>query len=86
LRTRYWTGDVHPAGSLGGDLPQARKERSRISRGSTRILHGPARLTRAGRQRRLKIQASWPWDDGIVTAWQRISALQQTPLSAELEY
>jgi hypothetical protein len=44
-----------------------------------RILHAAARLTRGGRQRRLNIQASWPWAAGIVTAWHRISALPQAP-------
>ena len=44
-----------------------------------RILHAAARLTRGGRRRRLKIQASWPWAADIVTAWHRISALPQAP-------
>ena len=44
-----------------------------------RILHTAARLTRGGRRRRLKIQASWPWAADIVTAWDRISALPQAP-------
>lgn len=44
-----------------------------------RILHAAARLTRSGRQRRLKVQASWPWAADIVTAWRRISALPQAP-------
>ena len=44
-----------------------------------RILHAAARLTRGGRQRRLKIQATWPWAADIITAWDRISALPQAP-------
>jgi len=44
-----------------------------------RILHVAARLTRSGRQRRLKVQASWPWADVIVTAWEQISALPHAP-------
>jgi hypothetical protein len=44
-----------------------------------RILHAAARLTRGGRQRRLKIQASWPWAADIVIAWNRISALPHAP-------
>jgi Transposase DDE domain group 1 len=44
-----------------------------------RLLHAAARLTRSGRQRHLKIQASWPWAADIATAWQRISALSQAP-------
>jgi hypothetical protein len=44
-----------------------------------RILHAAARLTRGGRQRHLKIQASWPWAADIVNAWDRVSALPQAP-------
>jgi hypothetical protein len=44
-----------------------------------RILHAAARLTRGGRQRRLNIQATWPWAADIITAWGRISALPQAP-------
>jgi predicted ATPase len=44
-----------------------------------RLLHAATRLTRGGRQRRLKIHASWPWAADIVTAWERISALPQAP-------
>jgi hypothetical protein len=44
-----------------------------------RILHAAARLTRGGRRRQLKIQASWPWATDIVTAWNRISALAHAP-------
>jgi hypothetical protein len=44
-----------------------------------RILHAAARITRGGRQRRLRIQASWPWATDITTAWDRISALPQAP-------
>jgi Transposase DDE domain group 1 len=44
-----------------------------------RLLHAAAKLTRGGRQRRLNIQASWPWAADIVTAWDRISALPQAP-------
>jgi hypothetical protein len=44
-----------------------------------RIMHAAARLTRSGRQRRLKIAATWPWAPAIVTAWDRITALPQAP-------
>jgi Transposase DDE domain group 1 len=60
--------------ALDGKLARAEPKTLRY-----RILHAAARLTRGGRQRRLKIQASWPWADGIVTAWHRISALPQAP-------
>jgi hypothetical protein len=33
-----------------------------------KILHTAARLTHGGRRRQLKIQASWPWAEDIVTA------------------
>jgi len=33
-----------------------------------RILHAAARLTRGGRRRPLKIQATWPWAADIVAA------------------
>jgi hypothetical protein len=42
-------------------------------------LHAAARLTRSGRRRRLNIQASWPWADSIMTAWDRITALPHAP-------
>ena len=44
-----------------------------------RILHAAARLVRGGRQRQLKISATWPWATAIVTAWDRITALPQAP-------
>jgi DDE family transposase len=37
-----------------------------------RMLHVPARLTRAGRRRRLRLPQHWPWADQIVQAFQRI--------------
>lgn len=44
-----------------------------------RILHAAARLTRGARQRRLNIQATWPWAADILTAWDRIAALSHAP-------
>ena len=44
-----------------------------------RILHAAARLTHGGRRRYLKIAATWPWAQVIVTAWDRITALPQAP-------
>jgi len=44
-----------------------------------RILHAAARITRGGRSRQLKIQASWPWAGDIVTAFDRITALARAP-------
>ena len=60
--------------ALDGRLAKAEPKAMRY-----RLLHAAARLTRGGRQRRLKIQASWPWAADIVTAWERISALPQAP-------
>jgi len=60
--------------ALDGDLARAEPKTLRY-----RVLHAAARLTRGGRRRRLKIQASWPWAEAITTAWNRISALPQAP-------
>ena len=60
--------------ALDGDLARAEPKTLRY-----RILHAAARLTRGGRQRRLHIQATWPWAADIVTAWDRVSALPQAP-------
>ena len=37
-----------------------------------RMLHVPARLSRGGRQRRLRLPRRWPWADQIVEAFRRI--------------
>jgi len=60
--------------ALDGPLARAEPKTLRY-----RILHAAARLTRGGRQRRLRIQATWPWAADITTAWDRISALPQAP-------
>jgi len=60
--------------ALDGPLARAEPKTLRY-----RILHAAARLTRGGRRRCLKIQASWPWAADIVTAWDRISALPHAP-------
>jgi len=60
--------------ALDGALARAEPKTLRY-----RILHAAARLTRGGRRRQLKIQASWPWAADIVTAWERISALAHAP-------
>jgi len=39
------------------------------------ILHIPARLVHHARRRILKIEASWPWAETIVTAWNRLGAI-----------
>ncbi len=60
--------------ALDGALAKAEPKTLRY-----RILHTAARLTRGGRRRRLRIQASWPWSADIVSAWERISALPHAP-------
>jgi Transposase DDE domain group 1 len=60
--------------ALDGHLAKAEPKTLRY-----RILHAAARLTRSGRQRHLKIAATWPWAPAIVTAWDRITALAQAP-------
>jgi hypothetical protein len=60
--------------ALDGTLARAEPKTLRY-----RILHAAARLTRGGRQRHLKIAATWPWAADIVTAWDRISALPHAP-------
>jgi hypothetical protein len=60
--------------ALDGTLAKAEPKTLRY-----RILHAAARLTRGGRQRRLHIQASWPWAADITTAWERVSALAHAP-------
>jgi Transposase DDE domain group 1 len=60
--------------ALDGSLAKAEPKTLRY-----RILHAAARLVRGGRQRHLKIQATWPWSADITTAWERITALPQAP-------
>jgi hypothetical protein len=60
--------------ALDGDLAKAEPKTLRY-----RILHTAARLTRSGRRRHLKIAATWPWANAIITAWKRITALPQAP-------
>jgi hypothetical protein len=56
--------------ALDGDLATAEPKTLRY-----RVLHAAARLARGGRRRRLKIAATWPWAEEIVTAWQRVQAI-----------
>ena len=60
--------------ALDGSLARAEPKTLRY-----KILHAAARLTRGARRRQLRIQASWPWADDIVTAWNRIGALAHAP-------
>jgi len=39
-----------------------------------RVLHVAARITRAARQTRLRIDATWRWAQAIATAWHRVRA------------
>ena len=56
--------------ALDGDLAKAEPKTLRY-----RILHAAARLVRGGRRRTLKIAATWPWAEEIVTAWHRVQAI-----------
>jgi len=56
--------------ALDGDLAKSEPKTLRY-----RVLHAAARLVRGGRRRTLKIAATWPWAQEIITAWQRIQAL-----------
>jgi hypothetical protein len=56
--------------ALDGDLATAEPKTLRY-----RVLHAAARLVRGGRRRTLKIAATWPWTEAIITAWQRIQAI-----------
>ena len=56
--------------ALDGDLAKAEPKTLRY-----RVLHAAARLVRGGRRKCLKIAATWPWAEDIVTAWQRIQAI-----------
>jgi hypothetical protein len=60
--------------ALDGDLARTEPKTLRY-----RLFHAAARLARGGRRTRLKIAATWPWADAIVTAWDRITTLPQAP-------
>jgi hypothetical protein len=60
--------------ALDGDLARAEPKTLRY-----KVFHAAARLSRGGRKRRLKIAATWPWADAIVTAWDRVTAPAQAP-------
>jgi hypothetical protein len=40
-----------------------------------RLLHVPARLTRGGRRRRLRIPRTWPWAGAVLDAFTRVMAI-----------
>ncbi len=55
---------------LTGDLATAEPKKLRY-----RLLHVPARLTRGGRRRRLRLPKSWPWATAIVAVFAKIAAI-----------
>ncbi|MGD8201369.1 IS1380 family transposase [Ornithinimicrobium sp. W1679] len=59
-----------PAAALASCEPKALRYR---------YLHVPARLTRGGRRRRLRIPATWPWAVAIVAVFANIAAIPQHP-------
>jgi len=56
--------------ALNGDLAKAEPKTLRFQ-----MLHVPARLTRGGRRRRLRLPANWPWASQIADAFATILAL-----------
>ena len=56
--------------ALNGELAKAEPKALRY-----RLLHVPARLTRAARRRRLRLPQSWPWTPPIVEAFTKIAAI-----------
>lgn len=40
-----------------------------------RLLHVPARITRSGRRRRLRIPQSWPWAAQVAATFERVTAI-----------
>jgi hypothetical protein len=55
---------------LDGDLASAEPKTLRY-----RLLHVAARITRSARRTRLRIAATWPWAEHLVTAFTRLAAL-----------
>jgi len=55
---------------LDGDHANAEPKRLRY-----RLLHVAARLAFHGRQAKLHLQATWPWANELITAFQRLKAL-----------
>jgi hypothetical protein len=53
--------------ALDGDLAKVEPKTLRF-----RMLHLPARLVRGGRQRHLRLPATWPWAAQIIDAFHRI--------------
>ncbi|MGW4984170.1 transposase, partial [Streptomyces mirabilis] len=55
---------------LDGELACAEPKKLRY-----RLLHAAARITRGGRRLHLRISATWPWRDELVSAFARLAAL-----------
>ncbi|MFI1569174.1 IS1380 family transposase [Streptomyces sp. NPDC020490] len=55
---------------LDGELATAEPKKLRY-----RLLHAAARITRGGRQLRLRISATWPWRYELTSAFTRLAAL-----------
>jgi hypothetical protein len=55
---------------LDGELAAAEPKKLRY-----RLLHAAARITRGGRRLHLRIAATWPWRDELVSAFTRLAAL-----------
>ena len=55
---------------LHGDLARAEPKKLRY-----RLLHTAARITRGGRQLRLRIDRHWPWAGHLAAAFTRLARL-----------
>ncbi|MQA74701.1 MAG: IS1380 family transposase [Solirubrobacterales bacterium] len=55
---------------LSGELARSQPKRLRH-----RLLHVAGRLAFSGRRARLRLQASWPWAEALVAAFERLKAL-----------
>ncbi len=65
-----WLRLLALTGDAAGDLATAEPKKLRY-----RLLHVPARLTRGGRRRRLRLPKSWPWATAIVAVFAKIAAI-----------
>jgi len=57
--------------ALDGDLAKAEPKALRVLRAAARLV----RLVRGERRTTLKIAATWPWAEAIITAWQLVQAI-----------
>ena len=66
---------AHNLGRAVGQLAGPDLERATAATLRRTVFTVPGRLVRSGRQRRLRLPASWPWAEAINTAIGRIHAI-----------